>query len=127
VIVLDTHIWVNWILLGEISLPRPILAAMDSQSSMAISAISCFEVSLLVKQGILELPLPVTNGFQKCSLDLVSYARRLHARQRSSRSRSSTRTKTRRIESSSLPPSSTMPCWRASTLFFLPIQKSLGA
>lgn len=64
-IVLDTHIWVNWILLGETSLPRPILAAMDSQSSMAISAISCFEVSLLVKQGKLELPLPVGEWFSE--------------------------------------------------------------
>ena len=64
-IVLDTHIWVNWILLGETSLPRPILAAMDSQSSMAISAISCFEVSLLVKQGKLELPLPVDEWFSE--------------------------------------------------------------
>ncbi|WP_291992921.1 type II toxin-antitoxin system VapC family toxin [Candidatus Accumulibacter sp. ACC003] len=58
-IVLDTHVWVNWILLGESALSRPILAAMKWQSSMAVSAISCFEVSLLVKQRKLELPLPV--------------------------------------------------------------------
>jgi PIN domain nuclease of toxin-antitoxin system len=63
VIILDTHVWVNWILLGESGLTRPILAAMDSQSSMAVSAISCFEVSLLVKQGKLELPLPVGEWF----------------------------------------------------------------
>ncbi|MBU1666090.1 MAG: type II toxin-antitoxin system VapC family toxin [Gammaproteobacteria bacterium] len=58
-IILDTHIWVNWILLGDSGLTKPILAAMNSQSSMAVSAISCFEVSLLVKQRKLELPLPV--------------------------------------------------------------------
>lgn len=58
-IVLDTHIWVNWILLGDSSLSQPIVAAMATQPSMAVSAISCFEVSLLVKQGKLELPLPV--------------------------------------------------------------------
>lgn len=58
-IVLDTHIWVNWILLGESGLTRPILAAMNSQAAMAVSAISCFEVALLVKQRKLELPLPV--------------------------------------------------------------------
>lgn len=58
-IVLDTHVWVNWILLGETSLSKPIQAAINSQTSMAVSAISCFEVSLLVKQHKLELPLPV--------------------------------------------------------------------
>jgi len=56
--VLDTHIWVNWIVRGDKSLSRAILEAMDSQSSLAVSAISCFEVSLLVKLGKLELPLP---------------------------------------------------------------------
>jgi len=59
VIVLATHVWVNWIILGEPGLSKPIAAAINSQSSIAISAISCFEVSLLVKQGKLELPLPV--------------------------------------------------------------------
>lgn len=58
-IVLDTHIWVNWILLGEAGLTRPIQAAMDTQAAMAVSAISCFEVALLVKQRKLELPLPL--------------------------------------------------------------------
>ena len=58
-IILDTHIWVNWILQGESGLTKPILAAMNSQPSMAVSAISCFEVTLLVKQRKLELPLPI--------------------------------------------------------------------
>ncbi|MDP2783448.1 MAG: type II toxin-antitoxin system VapC family toxin [Sulfurimicrobium sp.] len=58
-IILDTHVWVNWILLGEPGLTKPIMAAINSQSLMAVSAISCFEVSLLVKQRKLELPLPV--------------------------------------------------------------------
>lgn len=62
-IILDTHIWVNWIILGDSSLSQPILAAMATQSTMAVSAISCFEVSLLVKQGKLELPLPVDAWF----------------------------------------------------------------
>lgn len=60
-IVLDTHIWVRWILLGDQGLTKPIHAAMQSQSSMAVSAISCFEVAQLVKQHKLELPLPVSD------------------------------------------------------------------
>lgn len=67
-IVLDTHIWVNWILLGESGLTRPILAAMNSQASMAVSAISCFEVALLVKQRKLELPLPVDEWLDEALL-----------------------------------------------------------
>jgi len=57
-IVLDTHIWVKWIVRGDKGVSRSILEAMDSQSSLAVSAISCLEVSLLVKLGKLELPLP---------------------------------------------------------------------
>ncbi len=57
-IVLDTHIWVNWIVYGDKGVSRAILEVMDSQPSLAVSTISCFEVSLLVKQGKLELTLP---------------------------------------------------------------------
>ena len=57
--VLDTHIWVNWIVRGEAGVSRFILEAMDAQPDLAVSAISCFEVSLLVKQGKLELGLPI--------------------------------------------------------------------
>ena len=75
-IILDTHIWVNWILLGESGLTKPIQEAIDSQSSLAVSAISCFEVSLLVKQRKLELPLPVdewmTEAFAGSGVDCLA-------------------------------------------------------
>jgi PIN domain nuclease of toxin-antitoxin system len=58
-IVLDTHIWVNWILCGEDALSSSVNLAMKSEGFLAVSDISCFEVSLLVKRGKLELPLPV--------------------------------------------------------------------
>lgn len=57
-IVLDTHIWVKWILLGESALPEGILAAIQQADRVAVSAISCFEVSLLAKRGKLLLPVP---------------------------------------------------------------------
>ncbi len=41
-IVLDTHIWVNWIVYGDKGVSRAILEVMDSQPSLAVSAISCF-------------------------------------------------------------------------------------
>ena len=58
-IVLDTHIWVNWILGGEAALTPAIIEAMQKESNLAVSAISCFEVALLVSRGKLELPLPI--------------------------------------------------------------------
>lgn len=58
-IVLDTHIWVNWILAGEAALTPAIVNAMQQESHLTVSAISCFEVTLLVRRGKLELPLPV--------------------------------------------------------------------
>lgn len=58
-IILDTHVWVNWILTGAPGTPQPIMDAIQTQPSVAVSAISCFEVSQLVKQRKLELPIPV--------------------------------------------------------------------
>lgn len=58
-IVLDTHIWVNWILGGDTALSPAIVDAMRNESHLAVSAISCFEVSLLASRGKLELPLPI--------------------------------------------------------------------
>lgn len=58
-ILLDTHIWVNWIIKGNSSLSPSVVNAMQQANCMAVSAISCFEVSLLVKRGKLELPCSV--------------------------------------------------------------------
>jgi len=58
-IVLDTHVWVHWIFLGVSGLTKPIVAAMNSQTAVAVSSISCVEVSLLAKQRKLKLPLSV--------------------------------------------------------------------
>ncbi len=47
-ILLDTHIWVKWIVNGNLDLSDTIVNAMSLDSHLAVSAISCFEVSLLV-------------------------------------------------------------------------------
>lgn len=56
-ILLDTHIWVNWILLGCDALKPAIASAIEDADRVVISAISCFEVTLLVKGQKLELPI----------------------------------------------------------------------
>lgn len=58
-IVLDTHIWVNWILGGDAALTPAVVDAMQKEGRLTVSSISCFEVTLLVRRGKLELPLPV--------------------------------------------------------------------
>jgi len=58
-IILDTHIWVNWIIGGNTALSPAVVDAMQKESRLAVSAISCFEVSLLANRGKLELTLPV--------------------------------------------------------------------
>ncbi len=58
-ILLDTHVWVNWIVKGNSSLSPAVVNAMQQADCLAVSAISCFEVSLLVKRGKLELPCSV--------------------------------------------------------------------
>jgi PIN domain nuclease of toxin-antitoxin system len=58
-IVLDTHVWVNWIMGGDAALTPAVVDAMQKESRLGVSAISCFEVSLLANRGKLELTLPV--------------------------------------------------------------------
>jgi len=64
-IILDTHIWVNWILGGEAALPPAIVDAMQKENRLAVSAISCFEVTMLVSRGKLQLPLPVNEWIEE--------------------------------------------------------------
>lgn len=64
-IVLDTHIWVNWILGGEAALTPSIVDAMQRENRFSVSAISCFEVTMLVNRGRLELPLQVDEWLQE--------------------------------------------------------------
>lgn len=68
-IVLDTHIWVKWILGGDAALAPAIIDAMQKENRLAVSAISCFEVSMLVNRGKLELPLPVTEWLKEALVE----------------------------------------------------------
>jgi len=60
VIILDTHIWVWWVH-GDSALSSSTCTMLDSaeQTSLGVSAISCWEVAKLVERGRLTLPCPV--------------------------------------------------------------------
>jgi len=54
-IVLDTHIWHWWTnqILGKLS--APIIELIEQADDVAVSAISCFEMSWLVRHGRIDL------------------------------------------------------------------------
>ena len=58
-IILDTHIWLEWVIQGGNGLPASIFAAIESEQRVAVSAISCFEISYLLKRQRITLPLPI--------------------------------------------------------------------
>lgn len=64
-IVLDTHIWLTWLIQGEASILPGIAAALRSEEQVAVSAISSFEVAYLLKRGRIELPLPLNEWLEK--------------------------------------------------------------
>lgn len=55
-ILLDTHIWLNWLIQGEGALPPGIRNAIATADRIGVSAISCFEVTMLARRGRIELP-----------------------------------------------------------------------
>ncbi len=63
-IILDTHIWLRWVVEGEKDIPKGISQAIQSEDRVAVSAISCFEVAQLLKRGRIELPVPLAAWLQ---------------------------------------------------------------
>lgn len=63
-ILLDTHIWVRWLEPDTDPLPAAISGLIDNSDQVAISAVSCWEVSYLVKRNRLILPLPMDEWLQ---------------------------------------------------------------
>ena len=63
-ILLDTHIWVRWIEPDTDPLPATISRMIDNSDQVTISAVSCWEVTYLVKRNRLILPLPMDEWLQ---------------------------------------------------------------
>jgi PIN domain nuclease of toxin-antitoxin system len=58
-ILLDTHIWVRW-LLPDDPLPPSLPQRIEAADSVAVCTISCWEIGMLVQRGRLSLPLSVS-------------------------------------------------------------------
>lgn len=57
-ILMDTHIWLRWLLPDE-PLSENLIKLIETTEKLAVSSISCWEVVLLEKLHRIELPLPV--------------------------------------------------------------------
>ncbi len=57
-ILLDTHIWLRWLLPTE-PLPIRLVEQIEQAETVTVSAISCWEIVMLVRKQRIELPLPV--------------------------------------------------------------------
>jgi PIN domain nuclease of toxin-antitoxin system len=55
---LDTHIWVRW-LVPVHPLPAAVVGRIEDADRVAVSAISCWEVGMLVAYRRIDLPLPL--------------------------------------------------------------------
>ena len=56
---LDTPVWLRWLSPDGYELPHAVLEKLETDDDLAISAVSCWEVSYLIKCGRLVLPLPI--------------------------------------------------------------------
>lgn len=65
-IVLDTHAWTRWLHpeLGPSLTPSVRPWIEESDEDLAVSVISCLEISQLVKKGTLKLPFPLPYWFE---------------------------------------------------------------
>jgi len=66
VILLDTHAWTRWLHpeLGPNLTPSVRPWIEESDEDLAVSVISCLEISQLVKKGTLTLPMPLPRWFE---------------------------------------------------------------
>jgi len=65
-ILLDTHIWVRWLISNDVG--SSISDLIEKSDKVAVSAISCWEVVYLVKRGRMEIPISLENWL-KAALD----------------------------------------------------------
>ena len=63
-ILMDTHIWIRWLLPND-PLPPSIIDLIETANSLAVSSISCWEIVLLEKFHRIELPLSVDDWLKE--------------------------------------------------------------
>jgi PIN domain nuclease of toxin-antitoxin system len=67
-IILDTHIWLRWLNGASNTLPSPMIERIESAPTIAVSAISCWEVAWLARKERLKLSCSLDDWFQMALL-----------------------------------------------------------
>jgi len=62
-VLLDTHIWLWWINGTPGKLPEHLIDRIENAESVAVSAISCFEIEWLVRHGRIEMGVSLDEWF----------------------------------------------------------------
>ena len=65
-ILLDTHIWVRWLEPAD-PLPGSLTARIEDADRVGVSAISCWEVTMLAARGRISLPLPLSEWIDEAT------------------------------------------------------------
>jgi PIN domain nuclease of toxin-antitoxin system len=80
-ILLDTHIWVRWLISDD--LDAKVVDLIENVDEVAVSAISCWEVIYLEKKGRLKLPVPsqewLDAGLQQSQISCLPMDRQVAA------------------------------------------------
>ena len=83
-ILLDTHVWLRWLAPVAHPLPAKALAAIAVADSLAVSAISCWEVVQLHKRGRIELQMDADQWLGKAlegsGVGCIAITRKIAAR-----------------------------------------------
>jgi len=66
-ILLDTHIWLRWLLPSQ-TLPIKLIGQIELAETVSVSAISCWEVVMLVEKQRIKLALPVEQWLKEASI-----------------------------------------------------------
>lgn len=56
-ILLDTHVWLRWLIKEGEPLPEKLIDLIESTDEIGVSAMSCWEVAYLYKRNRIELPI----------------------------------------------------------------------
>ena len=63
---LDTHVWVRWLLPAD-PLPAPLVSTIQEVDQVGISAISCWEVTMLAARQRIQLPLAIDDWINEAT------------------------------------------------------------
>lgn len=60
-LLLDTHVWLRWLLPSAERLPERALKLIDTAQSLAVSSVSCWEVAYLARRGRIAMDMPLVD------------------------------------------------------------------